>query len=128
MHRRKDPVAMKRMILKSLIHGAVVKEANIDYVGSITIDEELMEKSGLSENETVFVVDRSNGNRIYTYVIKGDRGSGMIAMNGAAAHRVKEGDVIDIMAFVLSEGQINPLAIEVNDSNGFLRNIDSDRL
>ncbi|RKZ09072.1 aspartate 1-decarboxylase [bacterium] len=119
---------MKRMILKSLIHGAVVKEANIDYVGSITIDEELMEKSGLSENETVFVVDRSNGNRIYTYVIKGDRGSGMIAMNGAAAHRVKEGDVIDIMAFVLSEGQINPLAIEVNDSNGFLRNIDSDRL
>ena len=78
---------------------ATVIQADLRYVGSITIDQDLIDKSNLGENENVLVVDRTNGNRLETYVIKGEPGSGTICMNGAAAHLITQVDPIDIMAF-----------------------------
>jgi aspartate 1-decarboxylase len=118
---------MKRFLLKSMILKATVKQADVRYVGSITIDEDLMEKANLSENEHVLVVDRENGQRLTTYVIKGERGSGMIGMNGAAAHLIGEGDRIDIMAFIWSTGTVPPLFLEVNENNRFMRYVDEGR-
>lgn len=112
---------MKRLLLKSMIMGAKVVQADLRYVGSITIDEDLIEKSNLSPNENVLVVDHTNGKRLETYVIKGERGSGMICMNGAAAHLVNQGDTIDIMAFAWSSGDAQPLFIEVDAQNRFSR-------
>ncbi len=114
-------IEVKRLILKSMIHRARVREANVDYIGSITIDEDLMEKADLAENEAVYVIDRTNGNRIKTYVIKGERGSGIIAMNGDAAHLVREGDDIDIMAFSLTSRPLTPLILRVDEENRFER-------
>jgi aspartate 1-decarboxylase len=115
---------MKRLLLKSMIIGATVVQADLRYVGSITIDEDLIEKSSLSPNENVLVVDRTNGNRLETYVIKGERGSGVICMNGAAAHLVTQGDTIDIMAFAWSSGDAQPLFVEVDANNRFSRYIE----
>jgi len=115
---------MKRQLLKSMIMGATVVQADLRYVGSITIDEDLIEKSDLALNENVLVVDRTNGNRLETYVIKGDRGSGMICMNGAAAHLINQGDTIDIMAFSWSSGGAQPLFVEVDDRNRFVRYVE----
>jgi aspartate 1-decarboxylase len=86
-------------VLKSKIHRAVVTEANLHYVGSCTIDEDLMEAANLIPNEKITVVDVDNGNRLDTYVIKGKRGTGVISMNGAAARLVQPGDVIIIMSY-----------------------------
>ncbi|MBD3179918.1 MAG: aspartate 1-decarboxylase [Candidatus Latescibacteria bacterium] len=110
---------MKRLVLKSMIMNARVTQADLRYVGSITIDEDLIEKADLSEQENVLVVDRTNGNRLQTYVIKGRRGSGVICMNGAAAHLVKEGDAVDIMTFAWTEDRRYPLFIRVDESNRF---------
>jgi len=104
-----------------MIMGAKVVQADLRYVGSITIDQDLIEKSNLSPNENVLVVDHTNGKRLETYVIKGERGSGMICMNGAAAHLVNQGDTIDIMAFAWSSGDAQPLFIEVDAHNRFSR-------
>ena len=86
-------------VLKSKIHCATVTEANLQYMGSITIDELLMEATGMLEGEMVHVVNNSNGERIVTYIIKGERGSGVICLNGAAAHKFQPGDVAIIMAY-----------------------------
>ena len=86
-------------ILKSKIHRACVTEANLNYVGSITIDENLVEAAGLYENEKVTIVNINNGERIDTYVIKGERGSGKICLNGAAARKFEVGDLVIIMAY-----------------------------
>lgn len=86
-------------MLKGKIHRAVVKQAELDYVGSITVDEELMDAAGIIEYEKVQVVDVNNGNRFETYVIAGERGSGMICLNGAAARCVSMGDKVIIMAY-----------------------------
>jgi aspartate 1-decarboxylase len=115
---------MKRLFLKSMIMGAKVVQADLRYVGSITIDEDLIEKSNLSPNENVLVVDHTNGKRLETYVIKGERGSGMICMNGAAAHLINQGDTIDIMAFAWSSGDAQPLFIEVDAHNRFSRYVE----
>lgn len=88
-------------ILKSKIHRAVVTEANLNYVGSVTIDEELMDAAGLLEGERVQVVNNNNGARLETYVIKGERHSGQICLNGAAARQVQVGDILIIMAYAL---------------------------
>jgi aspartate 1-decarboxylase len=88
-------------IHKSKIHRATVTEANLNYVGSITIDEELMEAADLYEGEKVQVVNNNNGERIETYIIKGARGSGMICLNGAAARRFQVGDIIIIISYAL---------------------------
>ncbi len=90
---------MLLQMLKSKIHCATVTEANLHYMGSITIDEALMEAAGMLEGEQVHVVNNSNGERIVTYIIKGERGSGVICLNGAAAHKFQPGDVAIIMAY-----------------------------
>ena len=86
-------------ILKSKIPCVHVTDAKLSYIGSITIDEDLMDAAGLLPGEHVYVVDNNNGERFETYVIKGDRGSGCICLNGAAARKVQVGDVIIIMAY-----------------------------
>jgi len=86
-------------MLKGKIHRATVKQAELSYVGSITIDEELLESSGIVEYEKVLVVDIDNGSRFETYTIAGERGSGMICLNGAAARCAQTGDKLIIMAF-----------------------------
>lgn len=88
-------------VLKSKIHRVQVTEANLDYIGSITIDEDLMEASNIYAGERVQVVDNTNGARLETYVIPGKRGSGVICMNGAAAHLIHKGDIVIIMAYAL---------------------------
>ena len=85
-------------LLKGKIHCATVTEANLQYMGSITIDEELMEKAGIIPNERVQVVDNNNGARLETYTIPGPRGSGVVCLNGAAARCAQVGDVVIIMA------------------------------
>lgn len=84
---------------KSKIHRAVVTEANLNYVGSITIDEDLLDAAGLLPGEKVQIVNNNNGERIETYTIAGKRGSGVICLNGAAARRVEPGDIIIIIAY-----------------------------
>ena len=90
-------------ILKSKIHCATVTEANLHYMGSITIDENLMDAVGLFPNEHVHVVNNMNGERIETYVIKGPRNSGCICLNGAAARKVQVGDIVIIMSYALMD-------------------------
>lgn len=92
-------------MLKSKIHRAVVTAANLHYVGSITIDQDLMEAAGILQYEQVQIVDVDNGNRFETYVIKGPRGSGEICLNGAAARMVCVGDRVIIMAYGLIESE-----------------------
>ena len=86
-------------MLKGKIHRAIVKQAELNYVGSITIDPELMEAAGILEYEQVQIVDVENGNRFETYKIDGEPGSGMICLNGAAARQVQVGDHVIIMAY-----------------------------
>ena len=86
-------------VLKSKIHCARVTEANLNYMGSITIDEDLMDAAGMFEGEQVHIVNNNNGERFITYIIKGDRGSGQICLNGAAARLVQPDDVVIIMAY-----------------------------
>ena len=110
-----------RWILRSKIHKATVTEADLDYVGSITIDEDLIDKVGFMPGEKVLVVDNTNGARLETYVIVGERGSGIICMNGAAVHLIKTGDEIIIMGFDLTDKPIKPKNILVDKNNKFVR-------
>ena len=91
---------MLRNMLKSKIHRATVTEANLDYEGSITIDSDLMDAANLIPYERVDVWDCTNGNRLSTYAIRGEAGSGEICINGAAAHRIKPMDIVIIASFV----------------------------
>ncbi len=88
-------------VLKSKLHRVTVTESNLNYIGSITIDEDLMDAANLLENEKVQIVNNNNGERIETYVIKGERGSGTICLNGAAARRVQPGDVVIIISYAI---------------------------
>lgn len=90
-------------VCKSKIHKATISEANLQYVGSIAIDEDLMDAANLIENEKVQVVNLNNGERLETYVIKGIRGSGNICMNGAAARKAQVGDVIIIISYAMMD-------------------------
>ena len=90
---------MQIEVLKSKIHRVSITEANLNYVGSITIDEELLEAANLIAGEKVQVVDINNGERLETYIIKGERGSGCVCLNGAAARKVQVGDTVIIMAY-----------------------------
>jgi aspartate 1-decarboxylase len=99
-------LAMQIQVLKSKIHGVKVTEANLDYIGSITIDEDLMDAANVIENEKVLIVDKDNGSRLETYIIKGKRGSGVICLNGAAARLVEEGDELIIMSFALMDFEL----------------------
>ena len=88
-------------VMKSKIHCARVTEANLNYMGSITIDEDLMDAANLIAGEKVAIVDNNNGERFETYIIKGERGSGCICLNGAAARKVQVGDIVIIMSYAL---------------------------
>lgn len=90
---------MQIEVLKSKIHRVTVTEADLDYIGSITIDEALLEAAGMIENERVDIYDISNGERLSTYAIKGERGSGVIGINGAAAHKAHIGDLLIIASY-----------------------------
>ena len=101
---------MQLEVLKGKIHRATVKQAELDYVGSITIDEELLKASGILEYEKVHIVDINNGNRFETYAIAGEAGSGMICLNGAAARCVAVNDKVIIMAYA----QMTPEEVKEN--------------
>ncbi len=88
-------------VLKSKLHRVKVTQAELNYVGSITIDEDLMDAANLLENEQVHIVNNNNGERLITYVIKGERGSGIICLNGAAARRAQVGDIVIIIAYAM---------------------------
>lgn len=90
-------------VLKSKLHCVQVTEANLNYMGSITIDEDLMDAAHLIAGEKVQIVDNNNGERLETYIIKGERGSGCICLNGAAARKVQVGDIVIIISYALME-------------------------
>ncbi|MCU0360185.1 MAG: aspartate 1-decarboxylase [Bacteroidia bacterium] len=90
---------MEIQVLKSKLHGVTVTQAELDYIGSITIDEDLMDAANLIENEQVHVLNKNNGQRIVTYVITGKRGSGVICLNGPAALKVSIGDVLIVISY-----------------------------
>ena len=92
---------MQIEVLKSKLHCVKVTEANLNYMGSITIDEDLMDAAGLIAGERVYIVNNNNGERFDTYVIRGERGSGCICLNGAAARKVEVGDIVIIMAYAI---------------------------
>jgi aspartate 1-decarboxylase len=108
-------------LMKSKIHRAIVTEANLNYVGSITIDEDLMDKADILLNEKVQIVNNNNGQRFETYVIPGERGSGTICLNGAAARLAHPGDVIIIISYALMEREeakaFRPTIVLLNDNN-----------
>ena len=111
-------------VLKSKIHRATVTKANLNYIGSITIDEELMDAANLIENEKVSIYDITNGNRLDTYVIKGKRQSGVICMNGAAARKVAVYDLIIIVSYAaldFEEAKNFKPRIIFPDRNNFLK-------
>jgi aspartate 1-decarboxylase len=90
---------MQIQVLKSKLHGVTVTQAELDYIGSITIDEDLMDAANLIENEQVHVLNKNNGERLITYVLRGDRGSGVICLNGPAALKVKLGDEVLVISY-----------------------------
>lgn len=118
-------IKIKITLLKSKIHRATVKQADLHYVGSITIDVALMEKANLVVHEQVHVVDVDNGERFVTYVIPGERNSGMICLNGAAARKVQIGDKVIIMSYALVDSdEINdfkPKVVFVDDGNKIIK-------
>ena len=108
---------MLRQLLKSKLHRAMITDSNVEYEGSIEIDLELMETVGLVEGEKVLVASITSGNRLETYVQEGKKGSKRIIINGGAAHRIKEGERVAIMAFGLSHDPILPQKALLNDAN-----------
>lgn len=122
---------MQLNMLKAKIHRATVIEAELNYVGSITIDKELMDAAGILEYEKVEIADIDNGNRFETYVIQGEPGSGMICLNGAAARCVQKGDRIIIMCYcsVTPEEakELRPTVVFVNDDNSIQSVFDYER-
>jgi aspartate 1-decarboxylase len=110
-----------RWILHSKIHNATVTDARVDYIGSITIDEDLVEKAGFLPGEKVLVASVSSGARLETYVIIGERGSGIICMDGAAALLIKKGEEVIIMGFELSDKPIKAKNVLVDKNNKFVR-------
>jgi aspartate 1-decarboxylase len=112
---------MQRFLLKSKIHRATVTEANLDYEGSVTIDEELMRAANIIEFEQVHIYDVTNGNRIITYAMVGPAGSGVICINGAAAHKVHPGDKVILATYSLlskaEQQEFQPQIVQVDDRN-----------
>src|ERR1700751_4220082 len=94
---------MEIQVIKSKLHCVTVTQAELDYIGSITIDEDLMEAANFIENEQVHVLNKNNGERIITYVIKGERGSGVICLNGPAALKIKQGDVVIVISYAIMD-------------------------
>ena len=108
-------------MLKGKIHRATVTEADLNYVGSLTLDEDLIDAAGFREYEKIHVLDITNGNRIDTYIIRGERGSGKVCINGAAAHLIHKGDLVIIVSYCqLNELEVQdhtPKIVHVNSEN-----------
>lgn len=119
-------------MLKSKLHRATVTDANLNYVGSVTIDEDLMDASNLIEGEKVQVVDINSGSRFETYVLTGERGSGVICLNGAAARLVQPGDLVIIMAYAMmtpeEASQYTPSVVVVGEGNKIVTQISKEKL
>jgi aspartate 1-decarboxylase len=112
-----------RWLMRSKIHNAAVTEANLAYVGSITIDEDLIDRAGLWAGEKVMVVSNTSGARLETYVIAGPRGLGGICVNGAAAHLIGAGEQIIVMGFELTDAPVTPKVILVDADNRYVRDL-----
>lgn len=112
-----------RQLLKSKIHRATVTDADLHYVGSITIDQTLLERVDLWPGELVHVWNVTNGARFETYALAGEPGSGIIQINGSAAHRASRGDVVIIAAFCLTDEPVTPKAVLVDERNQFVRQL-----
>lgn len=110
-----------RWVMRSKIHNATVSEANLAYVGSISIDKRLLDLVGLWPGEKVMVVSNTSGARLETYIIAGEPGSGDMCMNGAAAHLIKKGEEIIVMGFELTDKPVEPKVILVDGWNRFSR-------
>jgi aspartate 1-decarboxylase len=113
-----------KFVISSKIFRATVTEANLNYEGSITIDTELCEKAGFWIGEKVLVVSNTSGARLETYIIPGKSGSGVICMNGAAAHLIKKGEEIIIMGFTLSDKSLVPKIVHVDKNNKIIKKIE----
>jgi len=116
---------MIRYMLKSKIHRACVTEANLNYVGSITIDRDIMDAADIIENEKVTIVNNNNGERFETYVIEGERGSGVVCLNGAAARLAMRGDIVIILTYtILNDEECKthqPSLVFVNERNEIVK-------
>ena len=117
-----------RVFLRSKLHHATVTEANLEYVGSVTIDEDLMDAADIREFEKVMIVDNTNGARLETYAIPGPRGSGVICINGAAAHLISEGDQVILMTFEVTDQPLKPRVILLDEHNRISRRLDDPAL
>ncbi|MDD0853074.1 aspartate 1-decarboxylase [Halobacteriovorax sp. GB3] len=109
-----------RELLQSKIHKATVTQADLSYIGSVTIDQDLLDKCDLWAGQKVLIVSNTSGARLETYVISGERGTGMICINGAAAHLIKKGEEVIIIGFQFSNDPIEPKCILVDESNKFV--------
>lgn len=112
-----------RQLIKSKIHRATVTEADLEYVGSITVDSDLLDAVDIWPGELVHVWNITNGERFETYALAGDRGSGMIRINGAGAHKARKGDLVIVAAFVMSETQVEPRMVLVDEKNHVVRSL-----
>jgi len=112
--------------MRSKLHNARVTDANVAYIGSIEIDEDLLDAVGLWVGEKVLVVSNTSGARLETYTIAGKRGSRTISMNGAAAHLIKTGEQIIVMGFELSDEPVTPRIVLLDDENTIVRRLDSE--
>lgn len=112
-----------RWVMRSKIHNATVTEANLAYVGSITIDEDLLDQCGMWPGEKVLVVSNTSGARLETYTIAGERGTGAMCVNGAAAHLIAQGEQIIVMGFELTDKPVRSTAILVDEANRYVRTL-----
>lgn len=112
---------MLREVLQGKIHNATITEANVEYIGSIAIDPLLLEKADLWPGQKVLVVSNTTGTRLETYIIVGEAGTGIISMNGAAAHLIRGGEQVIIIGFCFSDKPVEPTCILVDERNRFLR-------
>lgn len=112
-----------REVLQSKIHKATVTEADVSYIGSVTIDSSLLERIDLWPGQKVLIVSNTSGARLETYVIAGEPGSGIIGINGAAAHLIKKGEEVIIIGFQWSEKPVEAKCILVDEKNQFVKNL-----
>ena len=122
---------MRRTMMKSKIHRVTVTEANLDYEGSLTIDEDLLEAADILLNEQVHVWNVTNGNRLVTYALVGQRGSGVVCVNGAGAHLIKPGDIVIVATYAAMRDKdarrYKPLVVLVDEKNRVKKLPDSER-
>lgn len=116
-----------RWVLRSKLHNGRVTDANLAYVGSIEIDEDLVDAVGMWVGERVLVVSNTSGARLETYIIAGERGSGMISINGAAAHLIKKGEQVIVMGFELAAAPVQPRIVLLDDDNNIVQWLDGEQ-